>query len=305
MPVDHFYGLTQDTFNIKFLYNLNYYQTGGPIFFYLGNEGAVEKFAQNTGIMWYLAKTFNAAVVFAEHRYYGESLPYGKLTFVDVKYLQFLSVPQVLADCATFIPWFKENVVKCNPHVPVIAFGGSYGGMLAAWFRIAYPNVTAGAWAASAPLLLFHGSGVPIDSVAQIATQTFLSSGCNFNAVVNGFQAILDLSQSNNGRNILYQIFGMSDYLSIRTSIEQAFLWLASIDYPYPTNFLKPLPEWPVELACKSLSIDSSTPEQRARAMYEASSVWNGNKEQNNFQNDENMLPNMYSWKWQVTKLRT
>uniref|UniRef100_A0A914CVA7 Uncharacterized protein n=1 Tax=Acrobeloides nanus TaxID=290746 RepID=A0A914CVA7_9BILA len=33
--------------------------------------------------------------------------------------------------------------------------------------------------------------------------------------------------------------------------------------------------------------------------MYEASSVWNGNKEQNNFHNDENMQLNMYSWKWQ------
>uniref|UniRef100_A0A914CVY4 Uncharacterized protein n=1 Tax=Acrobeloides nanus TaxID=290746 RepID=A0A914CVY4_9BILA len=34
--------------------------------------------------------------------------------------------------------------------------------------------------------------------------------------------------------------------------------------------------------------------------MYEASSVWNGNKEQNNFHNDENMQLNMYSWKWQT-----
>lgn len=39
-------------------------------------------FANNTGFMWENAKQFKAMVLFAEHRYYGESIPYGKLTRV-------------------------------------------------------------------------------------------------------------------------------------------------------------------------------------------------------------------------------
>jgi lysosomal Pro-X carboxypeptidase len=55
----------------------------------------------------------------------------------------YLSSEQALADFAYYLTSFKETT-KGAANSPVIAFGGSYGGMLAAWFRVKYPHVCDG-----------------------------------------------------------------------------------------------------------------------------------------------------------------
>ena len=64
-------------------------------------------------------------VVFAEHRYYGTSLPFGNDSFTS-PYIHFLSSAQALADYAYLIKYLKSTVPGASDS-PVIAFGGSYG----------------------------------------------------------------------------------------------------------------------------------------------------------------------------------
>ena len=62
-----------------------------------------------------------------------------------------------MADYAVCLSDLKKNYTLSNTKNPIIAFGGSYGGMLAAYMRFKYPNLVQGALAASAPIYLIAG----------------------------------------------------------------------------------------------------------------------------------------------------
>lgn len=108
---------------------------GLPVFFYTGNESPVEEYINNTGLMWDLAPEHSALVIFAEHRYFGESVP--QLDGVT-NCMSYLSSEEALADYATLVNHIRREWGAADS--AVIAFGGSYGGMLASWMRIQYPH---------------------------------------------------------------------------------------------------------------------------------------------------------------------
>eukprot|EP00092_Neocalanus_flemingeri_P085462 GFUD01107551.1.p1 GENE.GFUD01107551.1~~GFUD01107551.1.p1 ORF type:complete len:207 (+),score=68.14 GFUD01107551.1:53-673(+) len=140
--LDHFTFTTQKQFRQKYLVNDTFWDSsGGPIFFYTGNEGDIEAFTENSGFMWDIAPEFGAMLVFAEHRYYGESLPFGADPMSkDPLKVGYLSSSQALADYVDLISFLRKTIAGASQS-PVITFGGSYGGMLAGWMRTKYPHI--------------------------------------------------------------------------------------------------------------------------------------------------------------------
>lgn len=92
--------------------------------------------------MWDIAPEFGALLIFAEHRYYGESMPYNNKSYMDLNHLGYLTSRQALADYVDLIQYVKSKPEY--KYSPVIVFGGSYGGMLSAWIRMKYPHVVQG-----------------------------------------------------------------------------------------------------------------------------------------------------------------
>lgn len=120
-----------------------------------------------------LAKRYNSLIVVLEHRYYGNSMPFGdqSLTLENLKHL---NVHNALDDLAYFLGWVRSTgrfgVTKQNPWYTV---GGSYPGALSAWFRFKYPHLTVGALASSA--VVFSKTNFP-EFDTQIYTSTQKSS---------------------------------------------------------------------------------------------------------------------------------
>lgn len=95
-----------------------------------------------------LAKKMQGHIVALEHRFYGESLPTTNLTSQNLQYLNLQAAIDDLATFQTFM--MKEKGLKGK----WVAFGGSYAGTLAAFYREKHPELVVGALASSAPVFM-------------------------------------------------------------------------------------------------------------------------------------------------------
>ncbi|XP_002738015.1 thymus-specific serine protease-like [Saccoglossus kowalevskii] len=148
-PLDHFDPLVTDIYEQRYWVNPTYWnKENGPVFLFIGGEGALGAYDVEEGEHVDLAKKYGALIFAVEHRFYGASINKDGL---KLEYLQYLSSQQALADLASFhrFATSKYNITQSNIW---ICFGGSYPGSLSAWFRLKYPHLVYGAIASSAPV---------------------------------------------------------------------------------------------------------------------------------------------------------
>ncbi|KAI3936842.1 hypothetical protein MKW92_026666 [Papaver armeniacum] len=257
--LDHFSFSDLPTFQQRYLISTNHWSGPkelGPIFFYCGNEGDIEWFASNTGFVWEIAPRFGAMVVFPEHRYYGKSMPYGsrEKAYKNAASLAHLTAEQALADFAVLVTDLKRNLSAEG--CPVVLFGGSYGGMLAAWMRLKYPHIAIGALASSAPILQFENI-VPPETFYDIVSNDFRRESVScFDYIKNSWEAI-EAEGKADGLSHLTRTFHLCQKLNstddLSNWLSSAYSYLAMVDYPYPSEFLMPLPANPIKEVCKKI----------------------------------------------------
>lgn len=258
---------------MRYLVNADYYKPeSGPILFYAGNEGGVWNFYNNSGFMTKtLAEKYGALVVFAEHRYYGTSMPFGtKEESFKNESLRYLAVEQVMRDYVDLLKSLKaDDATYPNlKNKATITMGGSYGGMLAAWIRMKYPQHFQGALAASAPVLWFKGVIDP-NAYTKIAGDVFRNVGgdtCYAN-ISRGFYDLANLKYDATKYETVKSIWGLCDTPTKPEDIEtligiisDSLGTMAMVNYPYATNFVNPLPAWPMNASCAAINEFVPTP---------------------------------------------
>ncbi|KAL9351402.1 hypothetical protein Peur_054082 [Populus x canadensis] len=188
--------------------------TMAPIFVYLGEESSLNDDLGYIGILSDNAARFGALQVYIE---------------IMQKYLHIK----------------KKHSADSSP---VIVFGGSYGGMLAAWFRLKYPHVALGALASSAPVLYFDNI-TPSNGYYTVVTKDFKeSSESCYKTIKQSWFEIDKVAAKADGLSILQKKFNTCKPLEAATELKNFLDSLFSVAAQYDRP-----PRYPVDLVCKGI----------------------------------------------------
>ncbi|ERN02854.1 lysosomal Pro-X carboxypeptidase isoform X1 [Amborella trichopoda] len=306
--LDHFTFTPQSSkiFYQKYLLNSEYWdgpKKRAPIFVYTGNEGDIEWFAANTGFLLDIAPKFRALLVFIEHRFYGESMPFGKGAYKSATTLGYLTSQQALADYATLITSLKQNLSA--QACPVVVFGGSYGGMLAAWFRLKYPHIAMGAVASSAPILQFDDIA-SWTSFYDGVSKDFKDASLNcFNVIRASWDKLQVISTQEKGLQKLNRVFrtceDIKSVYSVRDWLWSAFVYTAMVNYPTPANFMRPLPAYPINEMCRNIDGLPSETDTLVKVFAAASVYYNYSSTKKCFDMENaSDAHGLHGWNWQA-----
>uniref|UniRef100_A0A6N2L602 Serine carboxypeptidase S28 family protein n=1 Tax=Salix viminalis TaxID=40686 RepID=A0A6N2L602_SALVM len=234
-----------DTFPQKYLINSKYWggsdtDCSAPIFVYLGAEAPINGSLDTIGFLVDTAVHFKSLLAYVEHRYYGESIPFGDEAFKNASTLGYFNSAQAIADYAEIIIDIKKTFQAEN--APVIVIGGSYGGMLASWLRLKYPHIALGALASSAPVLYFDDI-TPQDGFYSIVSKGFreASETC-YQTIRESWDVIDEVASKPDGLSELSERFNTCATLAsaavLKTHLIEMYISAAQYNAPptYPVN---------------------------------------------------------------------
>ncbi|OIW01984.1 hypothetical protein TanjilG_14015 [Lupinus angustifolius] len=218
------------TFPQRYIINFKHWggaKSNAPIFAYFGAEEPMPEDIY-VGLLEDNAPKFNALVVYIEHRYYGNSTPFGSFeeSMKNETTRGYFNSAQAIADYADVLLHIKNT--WSAQHSPIIIFGGSYGGMLASWFRLKYPHVALGALASSAPILYFDGIA-PHHGYFYVVTKDFreTSESC-YNTIRKSWYVIDRVAKKPNGLSILSNRFKTCKKLSTSSNLKNYLILMYS-----------------------------------------------------------------------------
>ncbi|GLT51282.1 hypothetical protein SLA2020_247020 [Shorea laevis] len=211
--LDHFNYKPEScsTFQQRYVINSKYWggaNSSAPIFAFLGEETDLDYDLSIIGFLTDNASRFKALLVYIEHRFYGKSIPFGYSSEEAMKNASirgFFNSAQAIADYAAILIHVKKTLLAKDS--PIIVIGGSYGGLLAAWFRLKYPHIALGALASSAPILYFDDIA-PRAGYYSVVTKDFkeTSESC-YETIRKSWSEIDKVASKPDGLSILSEKF--------------------------------------------------------------------------------------------------
>nr|XP_023913983.1 lysosomal Pro-X carboxypeptidase-like [Quercus suber] len=253
-PLDHFNYQPESYTTFRQRYIVNFTHWGGakkaaPIFVYLGGESTSDDDVGSYGFMIDNARRFGGLEVYAEHRFYGQSIPHGftgEGALKNATIRGYFNSNQALADYAELIVSLKKNLSADSS--PVLVAGGSYSGELATYFRLKYPHIAMGALASSAPILYFDDL-VPPNSYYVIVTQDFQEASWScYETVKSSWSEIDRVAAKPNGLSELSKKFKTCKPLKKASELVDYLITLYSVAAQYDTP-----PDYPVDTVCRGI----------------------------------------------------
>jgi len=205
-----------------------------------------------------LAPRLGALLLFPEQRFYGKSLPFGEAS-QRPEHLALLTTSQVLEDYAELIYHLRATLPGAAG-CPVVAFGGSYGGTLAALLRASHPAAVVGALAASSELGYYDVAGWAAHGVDEFTFEDIVISdyAAAHPQCLGAIRAAVDAINGAAEEEVA-RVFNVCDTTALGPTLKSdlftyALEALPQQNYPYAIGKMPPLP---VSRVCESLTAAS------------------------------------------------